>query len=212
MVKQLYNNNIRFSNDEDEKNEPTNKPEDTSFLNRKIEKLFFEKRAVYFWGSVDDKSCREILQKILLLDYDKPGEPIEFYINSPGGVISSGLAIYDTIGLLKSPVHTICMGIAASMGSIFLCVGKKGKRFIYPHGEVMIHQPLISGYFQATSSDIEIQANQIKKTKDIMANILARHCEKPFDEVIKDCERDYWMNAQEAVSYGIVDKILTKSK
>lgn len=207
-----YKNSLGLLNDDEDKNENNNKSEDISFLNRKVEKLFFEKRAVYFWGSVDDKSCREILQKILLLEYDKPGEPIEFFINSPGGVISSGLAIYDTIGLLKSPVHTICMGIAASMGSIFLCVGKKGKRFIYPHGEVMIHQPLISGYFQATSSDIEIQANQIKKTKDIMANILAQHCDKSFDEVILDCERDYWMNANEAVSYGIVDKILTKLK
>jgi ATP-dependent Clp protease protease subunit len=201
-----------YLNDEGE-DEPNNKEEKESMspqMMKKMEKLFFEKRAVYLWGVVDDKSARELVSKILLLDADKPGEEIKLYINSPGGVVTSGMVIYDTIQLIQSPVSTICMGLAASMGSILLSVGKKGKRYIYPHGEVMIHQPSLSGYFQATSADIEIQADQMKKTKDLGAKILAENCGKTVEQIMKDFDRDYWMNAQEAVEYGIVDGILTK--
>jgi ATP-dependent Clp protease protease subunit len=130
---------------------------------KKMEKMFFEKRAVYLWGVVEDKTIRDVVGKMLLLDADKPGEEIKLYINSPGGSVTSGMVLYDTIKLLSSPVSTICMGLAASMGSILLSVGAKGKRFIYPSGEVMIHQPSLSGYYQATSADIEIQAIQIEK-------------------------------------------------
>ncbi|MDE3125479.1 MAG: ATP-dependent Clp protease proteolytic subunit [Bacteroidota bacterium] len=201
-----------YLNDEGE-DEPNNKEEKEPMspqMMKKMEKLFFEKRAVYLWGVVDDKSARELVSKILLLDADKPGEEIKLYINSPGGVVTSGMVIYDTIQLIQSPVSTICMGLAASMGSILLSVGKKGKRYIYPHGEVMIHQPSLSGYFQATSADIEIQADQMKKTKDLGAKILAENCGKTVEQIMKDFDRDYWMNAQEAVEYGIVDGILTK--
>ncbi|WP_298296394.1 ATP-dependent Clp protease proteolytic subunit [Hydrotalea sp.] len=201
-----------YLNEEGE-DEPNNKEEKDPMspqMMKKMEKLFFEKRAVYLWGVVDDKSARELVSKILLLDADKPGEEIKLYINSPGGVVTSGMVIYDTIQLIQSPVSTICMGLAASMGSILLSVGKKGKRFIYPHGEVMIHQPSLSGYFQATSADIEIQADQMKKTKDLGAKILAENCGKTVEQIMKDFDRDYWMNAQEAVEYGIVDGILTK--
>lgn len=201
-----------YLNEEGE-DEPNNKEEKDPMspqMMKKMEKLFFEKRAVYLWGVVDDKSARELVSKILLLDADKPGEEIKLYINSPGGVVTSGMVIYGTIQLIQSPVSTICMGLAASMGSILLSVGKKGKRFIYPHGEVMIHQPSLSGYFQATSADIEIQADQMKKTKDLGAKILAENCGKTVEQIMKDFDRDYWMNAQEAVEYGIVDGILTK--
>jgi ATP-dependent Clp protease protease subunit len=116
--------------------------------------------------------------------------------------------MYDTMRMIKSPVSTICMGLAASMGSILLSAGTKGKRFIYPHGEVMIHQPSLGGYFQATSADIEIQANQIKKTKELGAKILADNCGKTIDQIMADFDRDYWMNAEEAMAYGIVDGIL----
>lgn len=177
---------------------------------KKMEKLFFEKRAVYLWGVVDDKSAKDLVTKLLLLDADKPGEEIKFYINSPGGVVTSGMVLYDTIKLIQSPVSTICMGLAASMGSILLSIGTKGKRYIYPHAEVMIHQPSLGGYFQANSADIEIQANQIRKTKELGAKILAENCGKPVEQIIKDFDRDYWMNAKEAVEYGIVDAILEK--
>lgn len=172
--------------------------------------MFFEKRTIYLWGVVNDRSAREIVTKLLLLDADKPGEEIKFYINSPGGVVTSGMVIHDTMQLIKSPVSTTCMGLAASMGSILLSAGTKGKRSIFPHGEVMIHQPSLGGYYQATSADIEIQANQIKKTKEIGARILADNCGKTIDQIMKDFDRDYWMNAQEAVNYGIVDAVVSK--
>jgi ATP-dependent Clp protease protease subunit len=177
---------------------------------KKMEKMFFEKRAIYFWGVVDDKTVREAVSKLLLLDADKPGEEIKLYINSPGGVVTSGMVLYDTIKLISSPVSTICMGLAASMGSILLSVGTKGKRYIYPHGEVMIHQPSIGGYFQATQADIEIQAEQIRKTKEIGAKILAENCGKTVEQIMKDFDRDYWMDAEEAKAYGIVDHVLDK--
>lgn len=198
-------------NDDEEEDEPQqkeSKEEMTPLLAKKMEKLFLEKRAVYLWGVVDDKSAREVVTKLILLDADKPGEEIKLYINSPGGVVTSGMVIYDTIKMIQSPVSTICMGLAASMGSILLSAGEKGKRYIYPHGEVMIHQPSIGGYFQATSADIEIQAIQIEKTKQLGAEILAKNCGKTVEQVLKDFDRDYWMDAQGAVEYGIVDGIL----
>jgi ATP-dependent Clp protease protease subunit len=201
---------------EDDDDEPEKEPKEdkqepqSPMLMKKMEKMFFEKRAIYLWGVVDDKSARDVVSKLLLLDADKPGEEIKFYINSPGGMVTSGMVMYDTIKMIQSPVSTICMGLAASMGSILLSVGKKGKRYIYPHGEVMIHQPSLGGVFQAVSADIEIQAIQMEKTKKISAEILAENCGKTFDQVMKDFDRDYWMDAKEAVEYGIVDKILQK--
>lgn len=196
--------------DEDENPKDDKKEEPTPMLMKKMEQMFFEKRSIYFWGPVDDKSAKDIVTKLLLLDNDKPGEEIKFYINSPGGVVTSGMVIYDTIKLIQSPVSTICMGLAASMGSILLSCGTKGRRFIFPSGEVMIHQPSLGGYFQATSADIEIQAEQIRKTKELGAKILAENCGKTIEQIMQDFDRDYWMNANEAVAYGIVDAILDK--
>jgi ATP-dependent Clp protease protease subunit len=208
MVHTKYINPFRM---EDEENEPKDdRKEDMGFMMKKMEKLFFEKRAVYLWGVVDDKSAREVVSKLLLLDADKPGEEIKLYINSPGGVVTSGMVMYDTMRMIQSPVSTICMGLAASMGSILLSAGAKGKRFIFPHGEVMIHQPSLGGYFQATSADIEIQAEQIRKTKEIGAKILADNCGKTVEQIMQDFDRDYWMDANEAVAYGIVDAVLSK--
>lgn len=199
---------------EDDENEPKNEPAQeqpvNDFMTKKLEKMFFDRRAVYLWGVVDDKSAREVVTKLLLLDADNSGEEIKFFINSPGGVVTSGMVIHDTMKLMKSPVSTICMGLAASMGSILLSAGAKGKRFIFPHGEVMIHQPSLGGYFQANSADIEIQANQIRKTKELGAKILAANCGKTPEQILKDFDRDYWMDAQEAVNYGIVDAVLTE--
>ncbi|MGI8950408.1 MAG: ClpP family protease [Chitinophagaceae bacterium] len=208
-----YNNNFWMENGDEEPEPELPKPEkeeQSSFILKKMEKLFLEKRTIYLWGVVEDKTAKDIVNKLLLLDADKPGEEIKFYINSPGGVVTSGMVIYDTIELIQSPVSTICMGLAASMGSILLSVGKKGKRFIYPHGEVMIHQPSLGGYLQATSADIEIQAEQIEKTKQLGAKLLAKNCGKTVDQILKDFDRDYWMNAPQAVDYGIVDKVINK--
>jgi ATP-dependent Clp protease protease subunit len=200
---------IIFHN-EDESPKEEKKEEATPMLTKKMEQMFFEKRSIYFWGPVDDKSAKDIVTKLLLLDNDKPGEEIKFYINSPGGVVTSGMVIYDTIKLMQSPVSTICMGLAASMGSILLSCGTKGRRFIFPSGEVMIHQPSLGGYFQATSADIEIQAEQIRKTKELGAKILAENCGKTMEQIMQDFDRDYWMDANEAVAYGIVDAVLDK--
>ena len=209
MIRSKYIvNPYRMEDEEEEENPKEEKPEQSPFLTKKMEQLFLEKRAVYLWGVVDDKSAREFVSKIMLLDADKPGEEIKFFINSPGGMVTSGMVMYDTIKLIKSPVTTICMGLAASMGSILLSAGTKGKRSIYPHGEVMIHQPSLGGQYRATSADIEIQANQMRKTKEIGAKILAENCGKTVEQIMKDFDRDYWMDANEAVAYGIVDSVI----
>ena len=195
--------------DEEEK-EREDKRDDLIMLNKRLEKYFYEKRSVYLWGVVDDKSARETVSKFLLLEADKPGEEIKFYINSPGGVVTSGMVMYDTMQMMKSPVTTICMGLAASMGSILLSGGVKGKRYIYPHGEVMIHQPSLGGRIQGVSSDLEIQAEQTRRVKEIGARILAENCGKTIEQVMKDFDRDKWMDADEAIKYGIVDKKIDK--
>src|SRR5262245_54506406 len=196
--------------DEPKENGKEEKNADFGMLAKKMEKFFFEKRAVYLWGVVDDRSAKDIVTRLLLLDADKPGEEIKFFINSPGGVVTSGMVMYDTMKMIKSPVSTICMGLAASMGSILLSAGAKGKRFIYPHGEVMIHQPSLGGYMQGVSIDLEIQAIQTKKVKEIGAKILAQNCGKTMEQIMKDFDRDYWMDAKEAIDYGIVDGIIEK--
>src|SRR6478672_5359927 len=194
--------------DEEEKEERAEV--DTRMLYKRLEKYFFETRAIHLWGVVDDKSAKDVVTKLLLLEADAPGKEIKFFISSPGGSVTSGMVIYDTMKLIKSPVSTICMGLAASMGSILLSAGEKGKRFIFPHGEVMIHQPSIGGYFQATSADIEIQAEQIEKTKQMGAEILAANCGKTVEQVLRDFDRDYWMDAKTSVQYGIVDQVIDK--
>jgi ATP-dependent Clp protease protease subunit len=196
--------------DEPKENGKEEKTPDFGVLAKKMEKFFFEKRAVYLWGVVEDKSAKDIVTRLLLLDADKPGEEIKFFINSPGGVVTSGMVIYDTMRMIKSPVSTICMGLAASMGSILLSAGAKGRRLIYPHGEVMIHQPSLGGYMQGVSADLEIQAKQTKKTKEMGARILAENCGKKFEQVMKDFDRDYWLDAKEAIEYGIVDQLVEK--
>ena len=198
-----------MDDDDDEQPKKEEKSQEMGMLMKKLEKHFFETRSVYLWGMVDDKSAKEVTTKMILLDADKPGEEIKFYINSPGGVVTSGMVIYDTMKMLKSPVSTICMGLAASMGSILLSGGVKGRRFIYPHGEVMIHQPSLGGHMQGVSVDLEITARQTRKVKEIGARILAENCGKKFEQVMKDFDRDYWMDAKESIDYGIVDGMIS---
>jgi len=201
-----------MDDEEEEEDEPKEKEKspEMSMLMKKMEKYFFETRAVYLWGAVEDKTAREVTTKMLLLDADKPGEEIKFFINSPGGVVTSGMVIYDTMRMLKSPVSTICMGLAASMGSILLSGGVKGRRFIYPHGEVMIHQPSLGGHIQGVSVDLEITAKQTRRVKEIGARILAENCGKKVDQIMKDFDRDYWMDAKESIEYGIVDQMFER--
>lgn len=168
------------------------------------EKLLAE-RKVFLWGMVDDDSAKHVIDRLMYLDLQNNKE-IQLIINSPGGYVTAGFAIYDTIKSLKSPVSTVCSGFAASMGSILLSVGKKGRRFIQPNARVMIHQP--SGGARGQASNIEIQAKEIVKTKELSAKILAENCGQTFDKIMKDFNRDYWMGAEESIEYGIVDGIL----
>lgn len=187
---------------------PTNPEEifEKMSLSAKLEEKMLEHRRVFLWGPVTDESAKRVMDRLLFFEAVDPGKDITLYINSPGGVVTSGMVIYDTIQMISSPVSTVCMGLAASMGSILLSVGTKGKRFVWPHGRVMIHQPSIGGvYGQAT--DIEITAAEIQKTKEMGGRILSENCSQTYEKVMKDMERDYWMNAEEAVKYGIVDGI-----
>lgn len=186
--------------------EETKNSEKHQEIQKLIDMKFLEQRKIFLWGPVDDDSARDIVSRLLYLESVKPGEKITFYINSPGGIITSGYSILDTMNLLTSPVSTVCMGLAASMGSILLSAGKKGERYIYPLGEVMIHQPSIE-YLQGRASDIEIHARQIAKSKEIAAGILAKNCSQTLEQILKDFDRDYWMNAAESIAYGIVDKV-----
>ncbi|MDG3584019.1 ClpP family protease [Galbibacter pacificus] len=177
----------------------------TNKIQDKIDATLLEERKVFLWGQVDDKSAKHVIDRLLYLDALSDKE-IKLIINSPGGYVTSGFAIHDTMKSIKSPVSTICTGLAASMGSILLSAGEKGKRFVYPYARVMIHQP--SGGAQGQASNIEIQAKEIIKTKEIGAQILADNCGQPFDKIMKDFNRDYWMDAGESVEYGIVDGIV----
>lgn len=170
-----------------------------------IDSKLIEQRKVFLWGQVDDKSAKHVIDRLMYLDALETKD-IHLYINSPGGYVTAGFAIYDCIKSLKSDVSTICTGFAASMGSIILSVGKKGKRFIQPHARVMIHQP--SGGARGPASDIEITAQEIIKTKELSAQILADNCGQTFEKIMKDFNRDHWMGAEESVAYGIVDKII----
>jgi ATP-dependent Clp protease protease subunit len=170
-----------------------------------IDLKFLEQRKLFLNGQVDGKSAKHIIDRLMYLDMEN-NNPIELFINSPGGYVTDGFAIYDTIKAIKSPVYTICSGLAASMGSILLSVGEKGHRYIQPNAKVMIHQPL--GGAQGQATNIEIQAQEILKIKELSAKILADNCGQDYDKVMKDFSRDYWMDSKESVKYGIVDKIL----
>lgn len=205
-----YNHKIpfRFEDEEEPVKEMPENPMEKMMGGVMFDKKFMEQRKVFLWGAVDDKSARDITNRLLYLEATDPGKEITFYINSPGGGVTSGMVIYDTMKMISSPVSTVCMGMAASMGSILLSGGEKGKRFIYTHGEVMIHQP--SGGGQGTSADLEIIAVQILKAKQLGAKILANNCDQTYDKVMEDFDRDYWMDANESIAYGIVDGIMDK--
>ena len=170
-----------------------------------IDRNLLEQRKIFLWGIVNDESAKHVVDRLLYLN-NLSHDEITLVINSPGGYVTSGFSIYDTIKQIESPVATVCSGLAASMGSILLSAGDKGKRYIQKHARVMIHQP--SGGAQGQASNIEIQAREIIKTKEIGARILADNCGQDFDKVMKDFDRDYWMNADESLAYGIADHII----
>lgn len=165
-----------------------------------------KERIIILSNQVDHASASLIMAQLLFLEAEDPNKDIQFYINSPGGEVSSGLMVYDTIQYIKSDVQTICMGMAASMGAVLLAAGTKGKRFILPNAEVMIHQP--SGGVQGQASDIEITAEHIIKTRNRLNQILAERTGQPLEIIEIDTDRDRWLDAEEAVEYGIVDHVM----
>ncbi len=171
-----------------------------------VQRSLLQQRKVFLWGMVEDESARTIVEQFYYLNEQDGEAPIHFYINSPGGMVTAGNTIYDTMNSISAPVYTYCTGFAASMGSILLSAGEKGNRYIFPTAEVMIHQPGMGG-FQARAKDIEIHAQQIMKTKELSARILAANCGKDVKTIMRDFDRDYWMDAKEAIAYGIVDKM-----
>lgn len=163
-------------------------------------------RIIFLGTSIDEHVANIVIAQMLFLENQDPEKDIKLYINSPGGSVSAGLAVYDTMQYIKADVSTICVGLAASMASVLLAAGEKGKRFCLPNSEVMIHQ--VMGGMQGQASDIKIHAERILKTKDQLNHILAKHTGQDIAKVEKDSDRDYFMSAQEAVAYGLVDKVI----
>jgi ATP-dependent Clp protease protease subunit len=175
-----------------------------------IKRRFLDERKIFLWGEVSDKSARAVTEDLLYLEASDPGKEITFYLNTPGGSITAGMAIYDTMQLIESPIRVIVTGMAASMGSILLCGAAKGKRFLYPHSRVLIHQPLITGRMVAVAVDINIQAEEMEKLREELNMILANASGQPLDKVQKDTDRDFYLNATEAIDYGLADAIVEK--
>lgn len=165
-------------------------------------------RIIFVGSGIDDPISNLLIAQLLFLDAEDPGKDIHLYINSPGGMVTAGLAIYDTIQYIKSDVSTICIGQASSMGALLLSSGKRGKRYALPNSRIMIHQPM--GGFQGQATDVEIHAREILKMRERLNEILAHHTKQPLDRIKKDTERDYFLSGEEAKKYGIIDEVLTK--
>lgn len=169
-----------------------------------------KERIVFIGGPIDDTMANLVVAQLIYLESEDPDKDISVYINSPGGVIYSGLAIYDAMQYIKPRVSTICVGFAASMAALLLCAGATGKRYALPNSRVMIHQPL--GGAEGQAADIEIQAREILRLREMTNGIIARHTGNPIEKVAQDVDRNYWMSAQEAKEYGIVDEIIDSRK
>jgi len=165
-------------------------------------------RIIFLGTAIDDIVANTVIAQLLFLEADDPDKDIYLYVNSPGGIVTAGLAIYDTMNYIKCPVSTICIGQAASMGALLLAAGSKGKRFSLPHARVMIHQPM--GGFQGQATDIEIHAREILKMKETLNRILANATGQPIEKIQSDTDRDFFMSGEDAKAYGIVDEVITK--
>lgn len=165
-------------------------------------------RIIFLGTAIDDEVSNLVIAQMLYLESEDPDKEIFFYLNSPGGLVSSGLAIYDTMQYIKPPVSTVCMGQAASMGALLLGSGEKGKRFALPHSRILIHQPL--GGFQGQASDVGIQAKEILRLKEDLNKILTKHTGQPLEKIERDTDRDYFMTSDQAVEYGLIDAVIEK--
>ncbi|MFC0036247.1 ATP-dependent Clp endopeptidase proteolytic subunit ClpP [Cardiobacterium valvarum] len=168
-----------------------------------------KERVIFLVGPVNDASANLVVAQLLFLEAENPDQDIHLYINSPGGSVTAGMSIYDTMNFIKPDVSTLCLGQAASMGAFLLSAGTRGKRYALPHSRVMIHQPLISGGLGGQASDIEIHARELLKTKATLNELLAKHSGQPLEKIERDTDRDNFLSAQEAVNYGLVDHVTT---
>lgn len=180
-----------------------------ALVGSEIDEQMLNRREIFLWGEINDESAESVVQKILYFD-GKNHEDITIFVNSPGGVISSGLAIYDAMQYASSDVRTVCMGLAASFGAIILCAGTKGKRQCWENSRILIHQPLISGNFFGPASDIQIQAEEMLRVRERLNSILSHHTGRTIKKIEEDTDRDYFMSAKEAMDYGIVDELVKK--
>ena len=196
--------------DDDEEHEDAAVKNTPTPVGALIQKKFLEQRKIFLWGAVTDESAKDLTEKLLYLETTGPGKEITFYMNTPGGSITAGMAVYDTIKLITSPVTIVVTGMAASMGSILLSAAPKGRRLIYPHARVLIHQPLITGRMVGPASDINIQAQEMEKLRSELNLILANASGQSIEKVAKDSDRDFYLNAVEAIAYGLADKIVEK--
>lgn len=175
-----------------------------------IYSLLLKERIVFLGTQINDQVANLIIAQLLFLAREDPDKDISFYINSPGGVISSGLAIYDTMQIIQPAVSTICIGMAASMGTVILCAGAKGKRYALPHSTIHLHQAM--GGAQGQATDVAIAAKEIMRMQDLIRNILVNHTGQTMDKIVHDTDRDFYLNPEQAVEYGIVDEILAPPK
>lgn len=169
-----------------------------------------KERIVFIGGPIEDEVANLIMAQLLFLEGENPEKDIYIYINTPGGSITAGMAIYDTMQYIKPDICTICIGQAASMGAVLLAAGTKGKRYALPHSRIMIHQPAIYGGLQGPATDIDIQTRELLRLKRIVNEILAKHTSQPLEKIERDTDRDFFMSAQEAKEYGIIDEIIEK--
>ncbi len=181
------------------------------FSERNIEHSLLKTRKIFLWSPVDDDSAKAVVTRLLSLDAEEGETEIVLYINSPGGSVHDGLAIYDAMQAIRAPVSTVCTGLAASMGAVLLAGGEKGRRFTWPHARIMIHQPLILGTITGRATDLDIQAREMLRTREEIHRLLALHTGQEEEKIARDTDRDFYMSPQEAKEYGLIDDILTSS-
>ena len=180
-----------------------------SLQEKNLEQSLYKARKIFLWSDVNDESAKAVVTRLLSLDTENPDEEIVLYINSPGGSVHDGMAIYDAMLAIQAPVSTVCMGMAMSMGSFLLSAGEPGRRFAWPHARIMIHQPLIMGTVTGTATDLDIRARETIRLREELNELYAQHTGQAVEKIAKDTDRDFFMSAEEAKAYGLLDDVIT---
>ncbi len=180
-----------------------------SLQEKNLEQSLYKARKIFLWSDVNDESAKAVVTRLLSLDTENPDEEIVLYINSPGGSVHDGMAIYDAMLAIQAPVSTVCMGMAMSMGSFLLSAGEPGRRFAWPHARIMIHQPLIMGTVTGTATDLDIRARETIRLREELNELYAKHTGQDVEKIAKDTDRDFFMSAEEAKAYGLLDDVIT---